>query len=196
MGASAEAKAEERDIDDLAAYYTVTAKSLLLTLDEPLLKRAIERQAARREATAEGKPVAGRPMPWLGESMCLQADRNVLGAAESIARDPYRTTMQLRAWGNIPILNEWKRLYPDRQPIALHQQLWQTRLVCPGGGAYVWSDEWDTMESTVYGHPGLPKEGPLMPPQLTRFISGNFGVTFEHGGLRARAVLQKEAAEP
>ena len=72
--------------------------------------------------------------------------------------------MQTRAWSNLPILNEWKRRYPDQDPVALHEEFWQTRLICPGGGQYVWNDDWQTMESTVYGCPAAPQEGPLAAP--------------------------------
>ena len=75
-----------------------------------------------------------------------------------LAGESYRSQMQRLAWSNLPILNEWKRRYPDRDPVVLHEQFWQTRLVCPGGGKYVWNEKWQTMESTVFGHPGEPKE--------------------------------------
>ena len=129
----------------------------------------------------------------ISELEITEADGKVLDLIEVLTREPYSRAMQLRAWGNIPILNEWKRLHPDKDAVALHQKLWQTRLVCPGGGSYRWNEEWQTMESTVYGHPGEPEEGPPSPPQLAGIVSGNFGVTFEHGGLRARAVLEREA---
>mgnify|MGYP001098909831 CR=1 FL=1 len=72
----------------------------------------------------------------------------------------YRERMQEMSWSNLPILNEWKRLYPDQDPVKVHQRLWQVRLVDPAGGAYVWNEQYQTMESTKYGHPGAPKEGP------------------------------------
>ena len=66
--------------------------------------------------------------------------------------------------------------------MALHEQFWQTRLICPGGGQYVWNEEWQTMESTVYGCPAAPQEGPLAAPVLQSIKSGNFGLTFEDKG--------------
>ena len=95
--------------------------------------------------------------------------------------------------GEPAVLNEWKRLYPDEESVALHERIWKTRLVCPGGGTYVWNEAWQTMESTVYGHPGEPKEGPAMPPPVARILSGNLGITFEHDGVRARAILTRSA---
>jgi hypothetical protein len=100
--------------------------------------------------------------------------------------------MQLLSWGNLPILNEWKRMYTDLDPVAVHEQVWKIRLICPGGGKYVWNDKYQTMESTVYGHPGEPKTGPNDSPLLSEFASGSFGLTFENQGLRAQVSLEKE----
>jgi hypothetical protein len=101
--------------------------------------------------------------------------------------------MQNLAWSNLPILNEWKRMFPDQDPVEIHEQLWAARPVCPGGGEYVWNADWQTMESTVYGHPGEPRNGPAFPEALKQFEKGNFGVTFEEQGLRARAELLRES---
>jgi len=116
----------------------------------------------------------------------------VLEVANAVTRDQYQAMMQASAWGNLPILNEWKRRFPDRDPLRVHQQAWGIELVCPGGGKYAWNDKWQTMESTVYGHPGEPKEGPPAPPVLSTFRSASFGLSFENQGLRARAVLHRD----
>jgi len=100
--------------------------------------------------------------------------------------------MQRLAWRSLPILNEWKSLFPDRDPVDVHQRAWKVRLVCPGGGTYVWNDAWKTMESTVYGHPGEPKVGPKAPPALEAIERGDFGLTFEEQGLRARVRLERK----
>src|SRR5262249_50862670 len=139
-------------------------------------------------------------LPWLGDSLCLQVDRKMLGL---IGHPGFRmfdspnsisdVGLQMRSWSNIPILNEWKRLFPDLDPVKVHERLWHTTLVCPGGGQYVWNDQWKTMESTVYGHPGEPKAGPKATSVLGRFQNANFGLTFEEHGLRARMELSREA---
>lgn len=49
------------------------------------------------------------------------------------------------------------------------------------------------MESTVYGHPGEPGKGDLKRLPLSAFLSGNFGLTFENQGLRAKVALEREA---
>jgi hypothetical protein len=121
----------------------------------------------------------------------LQVDQQVLKTLGAISSTEYQMLMQTRAWSNLTILNEWKRRYPDKDPVALHEQYWQLRLTCPGGGQYVWNDEYQTMESTVYGCPAAPRDGPLMAPVLQSIRSGNFGLTFEAQGLRARVALDR-----
>ena len=45
------------------------------------------------------------------------------------------------------------------------------------------------MESSVYGHPGEPREGGALPALLQTITAANFGQTFEENGLRARLEL-------
>jgi hypothetical protein len=190
-------------LENIALYYTTSPDALTVTLNEKVLQRAIDRQLARDKAQGESKTAekdgakpaakdAANVRPWLGSNVGLQVDSKVLEMINHLARDEYQQTMQIRAWGNLPILNEWKRRFPDRDPVAVHQQVWQVELVCPGGGKYVWNEKWQTMESTVYGHPGEPKQGPPAPPVLSSFRDGNFGLTFEEQGLRARVILRRQ----
>jgi hypothetical protein len=176
-------------------FYAILPDGLLLTLNQRLLEQAIDRQAAREKAQADGKPIAAPAHPWLGASECLQFNQKAVTMLAELGREAYRTQMQRLAWSNLPILNEWKRRYPDRDPVALHEQFWQTRLVCPGGGKYVWNEKWQTMESTVYGNPGQPKTGPSIPPALAELLHANFGLSFEDQGLRARLELEQAAAD-
>jgi len=186
----------EDELQNLAVYYAASGESLMVTLDEGMLKRALERRVAAQKAAAAGQPVPRTGRPWLGASLCLQADRKLLSLVEKLGGGKYREAMQLRSWGNIPILNEWKHMFPDRDPVAVHEMVWKTRLVCPGGGRYVWDKQWETMSSTAYGHPGVPKEGPAWPTALLGVTAGNFGLSFEHDGLRARGMIEREAAPP
>lgn len=174
------------EVDRISIYYYATGDCLVVTLSEDLLKSAIDRRLARKSGKAEEKP-----QPWPGESAALRIDRGLLDRVLPALENEYQTAMQTRAWGNLPILNEWRRRFPDADPIAFHEKQWQTRLVCPGGGKYVWNEKWQTYESTVYGHPGEPKAGPRVPPALSLFSGGEFGLTFENQGLRAKAVLER-----
>ena len=188
----------------MAVYYAASGESLLVTLNEDVMKQAIDRQLAgpaRKPETPRKKTpkrrgerrnsAAGRK-PWLGSNVGLRVDRKALERHQALTRDERQTAMQMLSWGNLPILNQWKRLYPDLDPVEVHERIWKIRLVCPGGGKYVWNEKYQTMESTVYGHPGEPKVGPTDSPVLNEFSSGAFGLTFENQGLRARVSLEKE----
>ena len=172
---------------------------MTVTLSERVLQQAIDRALAENPAEKQpdenaktgAKPAGQRPHPWLGSNVALHVDSRILEIANALGREQYQQRMQVQCWNNLPILNEWKRLYPDRDPVDVHRQVWGVTLVCPGGGKYVWNEKYGTMESTVYGHPGEPKEGPLAPPVLSGFASGDFGLTLENQGLRARVELQR-----
>ncbi len=178
--------------EDLALYYAVSRNALIVTLNEDMLKRTLKRRGMRKKAKKKKKSLS-LGEPWLGANLGMQADAEILKILEIVGAQEYFAHMRKQAWRNIPILNEWKRLYPNRNPVDVHEQVWHTRLLCPGGGKYVWSERWQTMESTVYGHPGNQKKGPgLLRPPLSDLKFGNFGLTFENDGLRARVELTRK----
>jgi hypothetical protein len=176
------------DLAEMKLYYAARPDFFLLTLSEPLLKRALER-AAQGKAEPEGTP-------WLGKQVALRAEVGVLDLIEATSGSRIEDHMQARSWSNLPILNTWKRFYPDEDPVAVHERLWGVRLLCPGGGTYRWNAEAGTVESSVYGHPGTPKAGPLSPVDALGIERGDFGLTFEDEGLRARAVLDRHGDRP
>ena len=175
-------------VTNLAIYYAATPNSLLLTISEPVLKRALDRQRAQLADNQTPKS------DWLGSNVCFKVDQSFVPILESLFRDQFRPAQQRLAWNNLPILNEWHRRYPQQDPVKLHEQFWDTTLLCPGGGRYVWNDQWQTMESTVYGHPGDPKRGPEKIQPLGNVQSANLGLTFENQGLSAKAVLERNPA--
>ncbi|HBO45254.1 MAG TPA: hypothetical protein DD670_15260 [Planctomycetaceae bacterium] len=201
---------------DYTAFYAASGDALIASFDEDVLRRALARQKQRREAatqtpepaaevaakesakdTANTADVAGVAAasppdePWLGKSVALRVDRGMLDVVEHLTGHEYQQAMQRAAWNNLPILNEWHARYPDADPVAIHERIWGTRLVCPGGGRYVWNDDWQTMESTVHGHPGEPKSGPVAVPLIGRFRQADFGLTFENNGLRAQVKIER-----
>lgn len=90
-------------------------------------------------------------------------------------------------------VNEWKHRYPEKDPVGLHQRYWQRPLVGPDGEWYRWNERWHTMESTVI--PASLNGGPGPPEPLQNFTFGNFGLTFEAQGLRAKVELEMTAKE-
>ncbi|MHC4341873.1 MAG: hypothetical protein ACYSX0_16870, partial [Planctomycetota bacterium] len=168
--------------EKLTICYATLPDAFIASLSEKLLKRALDRRAAEPE----------KVRPWLGKHLCMQADRSLLEVVEGLAEGEFRRWMRERSWANLPILNELKRHYPDRDPVDLYETLFGVRLVCTGGGRYAWNDTWKTMESTAFGHPGEPKAGPEDVLPLAGFRSGNFGLTFEEKGFRAACELVRE----
>ena len=185
--------AKEWDDDlprELAFYYAIADKALTLTMNEDVLKRSLARSVRRTASSERRGQVNRRGEPWLGRHVGFQADGETLELTEIGLREEVVPEMQARSWGNLYILNEWRALFPDVDPVVTHQRLFGTRLTCPGGGVYTWNEEWQTMESTAYGHPGEPKAGPgVLRPPLSNLVEGNFGLTFEDDGLRARVKL-------
>ena len=181
---------------NIAVYYAVLDDAIIVSLDEDLIQRVFDRQQARREAVTAGQQPVTEGEKWLGNHVGLHVHRHLLDHAVRLDDQKLsQAWMQSSSWNNLPILNEWRRRCPDQNPLDVHQKVWKTRLICPGGGDYVWNDEWQTMESTVYGHPCQPREGPEMPPLLQRLQDMHFGLTFEHEGLRARVVLNLQPHE-
>jgi hypothetical protein len=151
--------------------------------------------AAAGGAPAGGTTADGAGAPeWLGRHVSVAVDGRLLRIAERFARadDSLGGSLRADCYANLPILNAWRRMLPDEDPVALHERLWNRRLLCPGGGAYAWNDAWQTMESTVYGHPGEPRPGPALPPALLAIARAAAGLTFEEDGLRARAEIRFE----
>ncbi len=171
----------------LKLHYATPPGVLILAWDEGVMRRALERQAARAKGERPQTP------PWLGQNLAFQADAQLLQLGENLWGNSANTA-QLRSWGNLPILNEWKSRYADQDPVALHEKLWHVRLTCPGGGRYQWNEALQTMESTVYGSPAAPRgsERRLALPNIKHL---NLGVTFEDDGLRGRAEILRQATE-
>ena len=65
-------------------------------------------------------------------------------------------------------------------------------LICPGGGTYVWSEKWQTMESTVFGHPGEPKT--RASKAFEQILSAQLGISFEYQGLSAKGQIHRTSS--
>jgi hypothetical protein len=190
---SARARQNEPELPDEAGlYYAASGEHLLVTVNHELLKRALERYAQQQQAREKGEKPQRAGLSWLGENLCAQLDHRALEFFEVAFGDNFQQLMQHVAWNNIPILNEWKRRYPDENPVALHERVWKTRLQSPAGDGYRWNEAWQTMESVSYGHPGEPKQGPPFPAALREVAQANFGITFEEDGLRTRVELTQQ----
>ncbi|MBA3685906.1 MAG: hypothetical protein H0W72_11795, partial [Planctomycetes bacterium] len=185
VGPAAGAREAAGDFAEGALYYAATPDALLVSFNEDVIKRAIDRAKA---------PPAVAPTPWLGANTALRLEPGVMAMQRALGRSfdgGLADAWTGRSWSNLPILGEWRQRWPDLDPLVVHERLFGARPLCPGGGAYAWNADWATMASTVYGHPGEPKDGPSLPPALADLARASFGLTFEHDGLRARVELER-----
>ena len=200
----------EEDMDP-ALFYAASGDGLHLSLNEDVVRRHLERRVARRGADAAGSDGAGadreavqeavadlsQPLttPWPGVQAAVALDRRLVDVIASGFVGRGEQPMRELAWRNLPILDEWKRMFPDADPVEVHERLYGRTLLCPGGGAFRYSETDGRMESTLYGHPGRPRRGPVMPALADELRSARMGLEFERDGLRARAELRRDGGD-
>lgn len=96
-------------------------------------------------------------------------------------------------WNNIPILNEWKKLYPGQDPVAVHALLWRRQLAAFDNSSYQWDPDRGTMYSKNFGSPGTDIEDDALVPDVFRDIeSAEFGFRFENNGIRVRGQIDRK----
>lgn len=179
------------DEPTLKIYYAPSPKAFVLTLSEKVLKGFLERQATGTKAGSAPVKSAAVSTPWLGKSMNLTARDPVLSVLRTLYGSKMQRAFLRQSWGNIPILNEWRRKFGAKSAVRFHRDYWHTRLLCPGGGEYKWNEKFQTYESTVFGHPGQPKECDILKDPLYEIVEASFGLTFEENGLRAIGKLTR-----
>ena len=96
--------------------------ALTVTLSEKLLDglhRSLRLPKIRPRPTGKPAQQGSQAVAWLECRLASQPQD--FGRRQCVFRDQYQQTMQTRCWANLPILNEWKRLYPGRDPVEVHQ---------------------------------------------------------------------------
>jgi hypothetical protein len=180
-------KGRSQGLENSAIYSLPLPDVWVISPSEAMIKRAVDRYLARKAGEEQ------KGAEWLGQSAAFHARPHGVQFLAQVWGKWGTESYQQAAWANVPILNEWKRLAPDADPVAFHEKWWGERLLCPAGGAYVWNANDGTMESSVLGHPGRPKNAPaLLPAALRNFREAKGGVTFEMNGLRARIELTRD----
>ena len=165
-------------------HYHAGPKALFVTLSEEVMKSYLD------SLSVEAKPVK----PWLGKHAGLRVSPRALEVLDMLSRDTRVERLREASWAALPVLNELHRAAPGVDADELYEKLWGVRLVCPAGGSYVWNERLGTMESTATGSPAEPKD--VKPaPFLPGIASGEFGLTFENDGVRARLELERDPAK-
>ncbi len=161
-------------------FYCVTSRKLTVSLNEALILRAIDRKNAAAPPAAPG-----------AKSLTLELKQRVLESLVRLFHDDIRHQRQAAAWGALPILNEWKRLFPNEDPVQVHQRLWGETIADPYGGTFRWNESLKTMESSTCGNPLAPQDDAVEKSYTESFTTVRFGLTFEHDGLRAHMRIEK-----
>lgn len=170
--------------DKFKIYYAATPKLLIFSLSEKIIKRSLNRINSKTAFRKKGKI-----NPWLGKSFGLKLNNSFLDIINILYKVNIKQTYEIKSWANIFVLNEWKKLNDKISPQLFHSIFWKSNLICPGGGEYIWNDEYQTMVSTVFGFPGQSTAEIKFDDPLKAIDSLEFGITFEGDGLRARAEL-------
>lgn len=164
------------------AYYHAGATGLTLSFNEGVIQRAAARSAGDTTTTLKTIPTGGE---WLGGTASFAIDGAILPDIASMwSGSNGGEQLRQASYANLPILNHWRRIYPDRDPVAVHRDLFGTVLECPGGKGYRWNAELMTMESAAFGVPGAPRGDALEAlPKLERVEAG---IDLGEDRLRAR----------
>lgn len=179
------------ELQQIAVYYSTGPQFFTLSLSEEVIQRTIDRRLARAAARDAGEPdPASSEAPWVGRHMGLRLHvPSILSIAGGVPEGAMSKLVDA-SHANLPILNEWRRRFPEADPVVTHERWFARTLVCPGGGVYRWNDDWQTMESSVFGHPGAPRADVQLSDLLQDLGQLQLGVEFEEDGLRARADLE------
>ncbi len=166
--------AEEDPSMQGAVYYAALKDSLLLSLDEKVLQRAIDR--------------AGNIAPT-GKHLHAQMNPSSAAALGAVFGDTLLDRQRLESWAALPILNEWRRLVAGKDPVTTHAEHFLEEIHCPGGQGYRWNESLRSMESVAFGHPADPRGHAASLKLLDAFSRIRADLEFEDDGLRMRATM-------
>ena len=175
------------DEDDIGApvsiYYATLPSALLLSLNEEMLKRAIDREAKLAKNGKAEDQVMVQTTPKFLSTM------GEMDSSSSLA-----DRRRLLSYKALPILNEWRKSRGAAEPVTFHRARFARPVRCPGGKGFRWNEEDLTMESVVFGHPGRPRvdEDPVR--IFEKFETMTMGASFEEGGLRMKMGVDDESS--
>lgn len=161
---------------------------LIVSLSEQTMKNIISRIKSRENGTFKKE----EPRKWLGQNLAIQTNSKFYKAIEVLWQQYYKSELRDQTWRNFPILQEWKREFPDQDPFEFHQKYWHQKMLCAGGGDLVWDKTSGAPKSTVFGNPIKPRIPMSTPTPWRGFKSFDAGVTFDTGGVRGKMMLERK----
>ena len=171
---------------EISIHYAAMPDALILSLNEDLLKRAITRNlkfaASKKEAPEMDSPAY---------QVFAQTKMKALHTYMNLIGGRLSQEQLFASWEALPILNEWKKVFPDRDPVQVHYDYFKETIQCPGGKGYQWNDELDSMESVAFGHPEAPREEMVGIPILQNWDSAKAAIGLKDKEFRLEAELRK-----
>jgi hypothetical protein len=164
----------------MGIYYAAMPKALLISLDEDLLKKAIDRELAGPD---EMRTV---PLADARHLLLESAPGFLQQLGEQFGEISLEDQRRAESWRTLTILNEWHRRFPKEDPVDFHRQAFGVDLFCPGGKGYRWVEEAQTMESVAYGHPAKPKADAEVVDIVAKYGKLRAGLEFADGGVRVK----------
>ncbi len=168
---------------DFVVFYTARSDALVVSLNEDVIHRSIDRYLERRDG-------GGANMPWLGKQINLSLPKRSVRILEAIFREHYEARKIANTCAPIPLLNDWRMRFPHHDPIHILRTHWHL-----DPGDLVWNDEFKTYESDRFGSEATPRSDREKPSLLPDFSNLRLGVTFEHDGIRMRGILDRSIPE-
>jgi hypothetical protein len=179
-------------------YDAAGPKGMLVAMSEATLRRALDRQVEpegnERPKTGDEKK-DGLNVKRLGRHVEVRANRLAAEVLERLLSTDVERSTQARSWSNLPILSEWKRRYPEQDPVEVHRRLWYTELKCPGGGGYAWNEERRIVRSSVFGDPAEPQEVERKTNPIEEILRLGAGASFEPSMVMMRAEMHRASPE-
>ncbi|YCM43270.1 hypothetical protein V2O64_18360 [Verrucomicrobiaceae bacterium 227] len=172
------------DEDELgfSIYYAALPSALLVSLNEDMLKRALEGEGDLENEVKVDEQIFAETSPGFLSQVSEMADGQSL--------EMRRRSL---SWSALPILNEWRKKQSAQDPVAFHEERFTTRITCPGGLGYRWNEKDLTMESVAYGHPGNYRDEAQPLKILEGFKTMETKASFEEGGLRLKLTLDQKS---
>lgn len=164
---------------NLNLYYAIDSKRLIISLNEDVVKRSLDDSVATTQQKAGNE---------LGDGVTAHFDRR---AFEFMARGMNSDETQRRLLRVLPILEEWKRLFPNEDPVAFHERVFHERICGPMGEKLVVDPASGEIHSEKFGSPYHPTSNGFELEALKSLRSADFGLSFEHGGVRGRIAIQR-----
>lgn len=160
-----------------AVFYAVLHGQLVISPSESLIQRAIDRSLLKKKPDSKNV--------WAGQNIAVRISEKGWDVMELLAGQSYARFLQRQSWENLPILTEWHARKGKLTESEFHNRFWYPALTSPAGTEYAWNERWNTMQSTLFGHPGDPKIPAAVRTPLVDVRQADIGITFEQDGLRA-----------